>query len=261
MKPHTRRRRIWLASTTITALLVGAAIFLLVLRGTGERAAGPSSYSESELGVQQIIDREYSLSQPWLKSTTSAAALDQVDEDLERFHELRGHARERRYFEFQMELVISDALETLEGELDFYRGRLARAFDETFDNCALAHNIPGGGATLSSLARDYIQVPGEAVLALSEEELAALRHECAVEASVYPNLSLELREDLIERTQHEISKQVNRWMASNPHLVVPIEYHPGANQPYADALIESCRQAPEPGECAREAGVDSNGEQ
>lgn len=259
MKRGVKRGRIWLVSATITALLVGVVILLFALRGTGERVAGSSRYSETELGIQQIIDREYSLSQPWLQSPTSMAVLEQADQELERFYELRGHARERRYFEFQVELVISDALEALEGELDFYNGRLAQAFDETFDTCALAHGVPGGGATLSSLARDYVQVSGEPVLALGEEELAVLRYECAVEASLYPNLPPELREDLIEQTQHEIARQVSRWMASNPHLVVPIEYHPGANQPYADALIESCQQAPEPRVCAREAGVNLNG--
>ena len=255
MKQH----RSFVVSGVVALILFAAIAFLLVVRGKGETIYGPDEYSEAELGVRSIIDKEYELSHPWMRAPTSEMALDQVDLDLAQFYELRGHARERRYFEFQISMAVSDAIEELEGELDYYSGILALAFDDTFEKCALANEIPGGGETLSSLARDYDLSEGRPALDLDEEELVDVRHRCAVEASQFPSLPAEVRDDLVERTLDSITFYVEEWMEMNPHLVVPLEYHPGANQPFADEIVEFCQQAPDPQECARSAGVDSDG--
>jgi|GEM_PF-2310740 len=254
-----KQRRGFAALGVVVLILVAAIAIFLVGRGTGETFHGPDEYSESELGVHSIINKEYELSHPWMRAPTSEIALNQVDLDLAQFYDLRGHARERRYFEFQVSMAVSDAIEELEGELDYYSGILASAFDDTFEKCALANEIPGGGATLSSLARDYDLSEGEPALDMDEDELVDLRHRCAAEASQFPSLPADVRDDLIERTLDSIALYVEEWMKANPHLVVPLEHHPGANRPFADEIIEFCQQTPDPQECAKSAGVDSDG--
>lgn len=47
------------------------------------------------------------------------------------------------------------------------------------------------------------------------------------------------RDELLAKRRAHYMAVVRDWMAANPDLVVPIEYHEGANTPHADRFADS----------------------
>ena len=73
---------------------------------------------------------------------------------------------------------------------------------------------------------------------LTLEMFLDLRHECSKYAATYPTLDPAYRDELLAKRRTHYMAAVREWMADNPHLVVPIEHHEGANTPYADLFAD-----------------------
>ncbi|WP_420624136.1 hypothetical protein [Candidatus Poriferisodalis sp.] len=169
---------------------------------------------------------------------------------------MKGHERERQFFEMQVESVISSAIDNLSSDLDLYEGTLALSFHQSVDECAAEHGIENGNDLITALDWGAIEprIANDSDYEL--DNLLQLRHDCAVHASSYPTLSEALRNDLISRTESALLESVLKWTREHPELVVPMEYHTGANHPYADQLAEACRGSSNPSACAENAGID-----
>lgn len=214
------------------------------------------TYSEIDLGLPGAIRSQLEELHPWTRFATPEERLEIVDAELEQFYSLRGHERERRFFEIQLQTVITDGLESLSGELSTYDGLLALAFREGMQQCAVEHDIAGDAHVFSLLDFQKDHSIFEEEQSMTYDELVALRHSCATAASEYPTLTEPIRVDLLERQYDALREYVYQWVRDNPELIVPVEYHAGINQPYAEALIESCKQTDDPAICADEAGVN-----
>ena len=216
------------------------------------------TYSDVQLGLPDVIQSHLEFVHPWTRFSTAEERLASVDNDLEEFYPLRGHERERKFFEMRLQSVITDGLESLSDDLDTYDGVLAVAFQESMEECAKAHGIESGGSVFLLLEFETDRGMIEQEHGRTYDELVALRHSCATTASNYPSLEEAERTGLLERRRAALSKYVYEWVHNNPQLAVPVDYHTGINQPFADGIDEFCQQAPDPQECAKSAGVDSD---
>ena len=218
------------------------------------------TYTDVELGLPEVIGSQLEELHPWTRFATPEERLGNIDDELEQFHSLRGHDRERRFFEIQLQTVITDGLESLSGDLDIYNGTLALAFQEGMQECATRHSTVGDSQVFLSVDFETDYSEFEEQYGVTHDELVALRHSCAITASEYPTLAESVRMNMLEERHNAVSKYVYQWVRNNPELIVAVEYHPGMNQPYADALIESCKLAENPAICADEAGVTIEGD-
>ena len=212
-------------------------------------------YSDEELGIDALISEAISDIHPWVRRGSAEERLQAVDANLAELTELRGHERERRLFEHLIDAQVTFARSELAGELHIADGILALAFHAALDECAREAGISDGAGAFVALDYGTTASDDPSGLGLGRQELIELRHECALHASRYPTLSDSERERVIALTVDALRHHVDAWMQANPDRIVPIEYHPGVNQPLADELAERCRRAPEPERCALERGV------
>jgi len=62
-----------------------------------------------------------------------------------------------------------------------------------------------------------------------------------------------VRDELLAKRRDHYMAAIRDWMAANPELVVPVEYHEGANRPYESLIFETCvRQTGDRQQCAND---------
>lgn len=248
---------VWFGRSCVFGSDVSTGTSVLAVSGSW-KVPGPSGrdYGEAELALASIVRNQFEAVRPWISAMSAVEQLDLVDDEIQEFHQLTGHQRERAYFEMQVEAVVLDALEELSSDLDLYEGTLAESFRSAVDECGIEHGIAQAGDVFEAMDWDALDEVEDLTGGTDYEELLEIRHGCARYASSYPLLSENTRDDLLARTESELTRRVLDWMRDNPDLVVPLEHHPGVNQPYADILIEMCKQAPDQRSCYEEVGVE-----
>jgi len=247
-----RQRVLWGA-----AVAVGIVVILVVLwrLGDGDVSSG-LDYSIEELGVPELVSAYVVNSQsPWADSQMGNSAEAAGRASVADFLELRGHQRERAWFERQVAAILNDAVEDLDGDLDWYQGILAQEWYATVDACARDSGYASGYS-------DFSEIPARVGDDWPEHDQSTLedRARCADNAMSYPGLDAEVRDDLLGRTRQRLQSAVETWIRGNPSVAVPVEWHPGAPQPFADSLVEMCQLSSDPAQCARDAGVGAPAE-
>jgi len=141
-------------------------------------------------------------------------------------------------------------VEDLDGDLDWYQEILAQGWYATVDACARDSGYASGYS-------DFSEIPARVGDDWLEHDQSTLedRARCADNAMSYPGLDAEVRDDLLGRTRQRLQSAVETWIRGNPSVAVPVEWHPGAPQPFADSLVEMCQLSSDPAQCARDAGV------
>ena len=232
-------------------MLVALVIYIVLTIDRADESSRPT-YSLEDLGIRGLVSAYVDESRiSWKESGTYGEAVDVMDGTSSGFLELRGHERERAWFEWGVAAVLTDAVEDLEGDLDWYRGILAEEWYKAVDACARASGYTRGYG-------DFSDVPAEVGGDWPEHDLVTLedRDRCARRADSFPGLDVEVRDDLLRRIEQQLEASVEAWIRGHPGVEVPVEWHPGAPQPFADSLIEFCRQSPDPSRCANDAGVE-----
>ena len=123
------------------------------------------------------------------------------------------------------------------------------AVREAMDQCAANAGWPG------VQLYDVSQELGERYeqnLGLTLDVFLDLRHECSKYAATHPTLDPDVRDELLAKRRHHYMTAIRDWMVANPELVVPIEYHEGANRPYEDLILQTCLQAADAQQCAHD---------
>ena len=210
------------------------------------------TYSLEDLGVTDLVSAHVAESRvSWSEPRTREDADNVLDLAWTGFFELRGHERERAWFERGVAAVLTDAVEDLAGDLDWYRGILAEEWYRAVDACARASGYARGYG-------DFSDVPATIGGDWPEYDAVTLRDRdrCARQADLFPGLDVEVRDDLLRRTERQLEASLEAWIRSSPEVQVPVEWHPGAPQPFADSLTEYCRQSSNPTRCASDAGVE-----
>ena len=244
-------------SAVVLVLFTVLGIVLLVV-GTQDEIADLEGvpYSSEELGLPDVTNAFLSESVHWFETANNESWVGPRGVSAEKFVALRGHERERIFFEFQLDLVLSDALETLEGDLDHYRGILATSYTATLDDCLVEKGFLGGVAQLDDLlAEARRQQPVGATPSPTRGHHFVVQAECAELAATFPNLDSIDRDGLLRRTRRHLFDALSRWLIDNPDVAIPVDFRPGAPQPFAESLIETCIDSSDPELCAAEAGV------
>lgn len=231
---------------------LAAAVVLVAVFGCSP-GDPPRQYSDEELELDEIIDDEMLVALPYAKYRT----------DGERHRDLpdlptdpavgSGHERERSYFEFLVGLVLLAAGDALPPDVALDSGVLHDAEDEAMDQCATEAGWPG--VRLYDVSQDLGE-QYEREFGLTLDQFLDLRHECSQYAANYPTLDPAYRDELLARRRAHYMTAVREWMEKNPELVVPVEYHEGANRPYEALLVKTCLESgADRAECAREKQV------
>lgn len=243
---------------TRSGVIAAAALLLLIcivvvvaVRKT--RSTDYGGYSLEELGVPAAVDTRLKSKTPWLEYRDLAEQEQAAGVRRAEIIAMTGHERERAWFELGIKSVLGDAVESLDGELDWYRGTLAREWWHSMDQCARDRGYGGG-------FDDFSDIPAEVGDDWPEhdEQLVDDRQQCARWASTYPGLDVDHRDRLLTQTEQRLLDAVEAWIRRDPRVVVPVEWHPGAPEPLADLVRERCRATDNPTECEREAGVEKN---
>lgn len=212
----------------------------------------PRHYSDEELGLSEIIDHEMLNGLPFATYRT----IEEMDEallDLPTDPTVgSGHARERSYFEYLVGLKMFLAGDTLPPDVALGSGMLHDAEHEALDQCAADAGWPG--VRLYDVHNDDIE-RYDREFGLMLEMFLDLRHECSKYAATYPTLDPAVRDELLTKRRNHYMTALRQWMEENPHLVVPVEHHKGANRPYQTLLVQQCLESDDPAGCAREKQV------
>ena len=193
----------------------------------------PREYSDEELGLQELVENEIAISSLWVARYRT---VDDMDRDLGNPFEGSGHERERNYFEFLFGFKMWDASESLPPDVSNHGGVLHDAEEAAMDQCAADAGYPG--VQVYDVSPDVVE-QYERDFGLTLEMFLDLRHECGKYAATYPTLDPVYRDELLAKRRAHYMAVVRDWMAANPDLVVPIEYHEGANTPHADRYADS----------------------
>lgn len=251
-----KKRGMLVVSIVALACATTGIVLLAIRSQNNARNLEGVSYSSEELGIPELVAEYVDDSVKWFDTAEDDGWDGPQGVSNAEFLSLRGHERERVFFEFQVELVLSDALETLDGDLDYYEGALANSYTMALDECLIRGGFSGGLAEVEEL----VFVDQSQLAATTESNSLSANHlavqtECAGLAATFPSLTRSERDDLLLRTQRHLSDAVNRWLVDNPRAAVPAEHHPGAPQPFAESLVEMCLGSLDPNLCADEAGV------
>lgn len=222
---HARLRiRSW--SAALSQLLLALVVILLVVSCSSEDR--PRVYSDEEIGLDEVVRHDIILrSLPYSRYRTG--------QDIDRHHEGlmagSGHELERGFFEFLVGLKVVEISESLPPDVASASRTLRDAEDEALDQCAAEAGWPG--VQLYDVSQ-HMGEQYERDYGLTLEMFLDLRHECSKRAATYPTLDPQVRDELVTKERAHYMDAVRDWMAANPELVVPIEYHEGANTPFAD---------------------------
>ena len=227
---QTRRNvRSWSAARSWLSVLV--VVTLLVVACSSEDP--PRVYSDDEIDLDELVRGDLVLrSLPYSRYRTG----QEIDRAFPDFATSSGHERERNFFEFLVGLKMLEASESLPPDVASASSVLHEAEEAALDDCAADAGYPG------VQLYDVSQQMGEQYernYGLTLEMFLDLRHECSQRAATYPTLDPQVRDELLAKEMAHYMKAVKDWMAANPELVVPIEYHEGANTPYADRFADS----------------------
>ena len=210
----------------------------------------PRHYSDEEIGLDELLDNQM------LSGVLSYARYRTIEEsDRARPDPTQGsgHERERALFEQDVRIVmLFVAGDTLPPDVALESGVLYDAETDAMDECAADAGWPG--VQLYDVSNDVVE-QYERDYGLTLEMFLDLRHECAKYAATYPTLDPAYRDELLAKRRAHYETAVREFIAANPDLVVPIEYHEGANQPMEDYWIEACKQSDDPEQCARDNRV------
>lgn len=229
--------------TVSLRFLVAIGVLSLAVACSSEDPA--RQYSDEELGLDELVDDEVLSAIPFAQYRT----LDGMDRDLVNPTAGSGHERERNYFEHLVALVMLAADDTLPPDVAIGSGVLHEAEQEAMDQCTADAGWPGVRVydVSQELGEQY-----EREFGLTLEMFLDLRHECSKYAATYPTLDRAYRDELLAKRRAHYMAAVGDWMASNPELVVPVEYHEGANRPLGDYWISECQKTEDPQQCARD---------
>ena len=227
---------------------LGVLSMLLFVVACGSQNS-PREYSNEELALDESVDHYLHGLVPFAQYRTSA------DEDRDRVDPLggSGHERERATFEFRLRQVMLGADGSLPPDVAIGSGVLHDARDEALAECAAEAGWPGVELydVSQELGEQY-----ERELGLTLEMFLDLRHECAKYAANYPTLGPAYRDELLAKRRDHYMTAVRDWMAATPELVVPVEYHEGANKPVEDYWRKACKQADDYEQCLRDVRVE-----
>ena len=226
--------RLW--SAAFAQLIVVGVVVLLVVSCSSEDP--PREYSDEELGLQEVVENEIIMYSLWVARYRT---VDDWDRDLgdpffDHPFEGSGHELERAFFEHNLGLVMLAAGEKLPPDVSNHGGVLHDAEEAAMDQCAAGAGYPG--VQVYDVAPDVV-AQYERDYGLTLEMFLDLRHECGKYAATYPTLDPAYRDELLAKRRAHYMAFVRDWMAANPDQVVPIEYHEGANTPYADRYSDS----------------------
>ena len=214
----------------------------------------PRQYSDDELELDEVVDKEI------IADTLPFAlyrTLDEMNQDVVDPTAGSGHERERNKFEHTIALVMIVAGDTLPPDVATGSGVLHDAVVETLDQCAA--DAGWSGVQVYDVSHDDV-IEYERKFGLTLEMFFDLRHECSKYAATYPTLDPDVRDELLAKRRGHYMAKVREWMAANPGLVVPVEYHEGANKPVEDRWRRVCKQAEDHDydyeQCLRDARVE-----
>ena len=216
---------------------------------------GENKYTDEDLGIQEIVSSYLADTGSYARYRTDEEASLVRQQESEWFeHIATGHDRERRWFELQLQVVLIAAGQKLPSHLG-ENGVLAGAFRDALDECAA--NAGYAEVRLyddSNIDPQRLQSDGQALAAerdaefrryereygLDYELFVDLRHECHQYADDYPTLSTTERDKLLEELNEHYAAAIRRALSDHPEYAIPVEWHPGAPQPWADHLAENC---------------------
>ncbi len=239
-------------------LLTTGALAYWVLRGSEEQTYGMYAYTDGDLGIQGLVDSFVADENYYAKYRTDAeSGLERAEEERWFDNEAEGHPRERYWFELQMWLVLAAARANLPEHLG-ENGALGVAFRDALDECASDAGYPGVRLYEDpNIDPERLQNDGQALRAerdaeferyeseygLDYESFVDLRHGCHQYADDYPTLAIGERDKLLNERHRHFVDAFRAVVREHPEHAVPVEWHPGAPQPWADHLIDQCRAA------------------
>ena len=256
-------------------LLAAAAVAYWIGQSNDANVYGEHEYTDEDLGIRDIVS-SYLDAGSYARFRTNEEYSLTLREEGAWFDDIAtGHERERSWFESQLEVVLIAAAQNLPSHLG-ENGVLAVAFRDALDEC-----VANAGYAEVRLYEDpgidpqRLQSDGRALAAerdaefrryereygLGYESFVDLRHECHQYADDYPTLPTVERDKLLEELNEHYAAAIRRAISEHPEYAIPVEWHPGAPQPWADYLIEQCRLGAEGDqaildECAEEMRVD-----
>ena len=209
----------------------------------------PRVYTDEEVALDEVVNEFMMGAIPFSRYRTFDDRKDPSISDPAG----SGHERERNFFEATIRLVMHGATDTLPMDVARGSGALHEAGNTAMDDCAADAGWPGVRLydVSQELGEQY-----EREFGLTLDMFLDLRHECSKYAATYPTLDAAYRDELVAKKRGHYVDAIREWMAANPHLVVPVEYHEGANKPYAELVIQTCRQDDEYQQCLRDARVE-----
>lgn len=234
------------ASLSILAIVV--VLFVAACGSQDSSQDSARQYSDEELALDEAVDDYIEGLMTWAQYRTFE------DKDRDSVDPLAGsgHSRERATFEFLLQSVLVRANESLPRDVATDSGVLYEAEREAKDECAMEMGWPGVQLydTTQQMGEQYERDYG-----LMSEMFLDLRHECSKYAATYPTLDPAYRDELLAIRRMHYMTVVRDWVAANPDLVVPVEYHEGANTPIEDHWIRECKKTDDPHQCARDHRV------
>jgi len=193
-------------------------------------------YTDEDLGLDHVVDTYRPVDISFARFRTAEERWAAEDELEDRIYTTSGHELERAAFELRLYTVMLAAEDTLPDDIGRHKGILFDALYEAVDECSAEAGWPQ--IQLYDVSNDDV-LKYEREFGLSLEMFLDLRHECSKYAVTYPTLDPQYRDELLSRRREHFMQAVRDWVAANPDLVVPIEYHEGANTPYADRYPDS----------------------
>ncbi len=197
------------------ALLLGVSMLVLAVS-----ASCSNSYSEAEIGVEQLVDEYIESRNVYVRYRTYDAEKEVRDAEYEWFqNEANVQERERYIFEQLIKGRMIGARESLPDDLQ-PGGALELAYNDSLDECALSAGYEGIRLYDSSLTHFETAL---VEYQLTEDEYFDLKHKCAKYAIEYPTLSESERERLLGLQRDFYLDVVRNFLKENPDAVVPLQ--------------------------------------
>jgi len=280
--PSNRSKRLGRRGLILVVLpvaMAGIASWYLVswLRDDGgQQVYGEHAYTDEDLGIPEMVLSFLADENHYARYRTDDESSAERREEDDWFDNVAtGHRRERSWFELQMWVVMAAARQNLPEHLG-EGGVLGRAYRDALDECAASAGYPGVRLYDDpDIDPERLQNDGRALRAeqdaeferyereygLDYESFVDLRHECHKHAGDYPTLPIEQRDRLLSESSDHFVRAIRRVISEHPEHAVPVEWHPGAPQPWADHLVANCLAAAEGNqaileECAEELRVE-----
>ena len=194
-------------------------------------------YSDVELGLYDLID-ELVYYRPYYARFRTPD--DYFADYGARRHaiptEVEGHERERLQFEIDIEDALARAYHYLPADLG--PGRLLeQAYDNWMSDCAAEAGFAGVElADRSAAELDHY----ESEFGLSADEFYDLRYDCARQASYYPTLDPDMRDEMVGRLKQHYLQDLYDFIRFSGVVEIPVDHHEGAPRPLEDSYVRHC---------------------